>query len=98
MLTMDFVSLIWLQLGFMLLALIWKFDFPPFMVLIIAILNDGVFFFLLDIFLLPAGEFPLSICVHLFITVPKKETFMRTNMELARIRTCLFFVLRLQIL
>jgi len=25
----------------MLLALIWKFDFPPFMVLIIAILNDG---------------------------------------------------------
>ncbi|KAH9775828.1 ATPase 11 plasma membrane-type-related [Citrus sinensis] len=27
-------------LGFMLLALIWKFDFPPFMVLIIAILND----------------------------------------------------------
>ncbi|KAE8661383.1 Plasma membrane ATPase 1 [Hibiscus syriacus] len=30
-------------LGFMLLALIWKFDFPPFMVLIIAILNDGLF-------------------------------------------------------
>ncbi|XP_024521409.1 plasma membrane ATPase [Selaginella moellendorffii] len=28
-------------LGFMLLALIWKFDFAPFMVLIIAILNDG---------------------------------------------------------
>ncbi|GMP78393.1 hypothetical protein CsSME_00034323 [Camellia sinensis var. sinensis] len=28
-------------LGFMLVALIWKFDFPPFMVLIIAILNDG---------------------------------------------------------
>ncbi|KAH6781568.1 H[+]-ATPase 11 [Perilla frutescens var. hirtella] len=28
-------------LGFMMLALIWKFDFPPFMVLIIAILNDG---------------------------------------------------------
>ncbi|KAI3977985.1 hypothetical protein MKX01_032362 [Papaver californicum] len=28
-------------LGFMLLAVIWKFDFPPFMVLIIAILNDG---------------------------------------------------------
>ncbi|GAV72425.1 hypothetical protein CFOL_v3_15913 [Cephalotus follicularis] len=34
-------------LGFMLLALIWKFDFPPFMVLIIAILNDGLFFVLL---------------------------------------------------
>ncbi|KAE9601977.1 putative proton-exporting ATPase [Lupinus albus] len=31
-------------LGFMLLALIWKFDFPPFMVLIIAILNDGLLF------------------------------------------------------
>uniref|UniRef100_A0A453D6C6 Plasma membrane ATPase n=1 Tax=Aegilops tauschii subsp. strangulata TaxID=200361 RepID=A0A453D6C6_AEGTS len=30
-----------LQLGFMLIALIWKFDFAPFMVLIIAILNDG---------------------------------------------------------
>ncbi|KAG6513052.1 hypothetical protein ZIOFF_023359 [Zingiber officinale] len=29
------------QLGFMLIALIWKFDFSPFMVLIIAILNDG---------------------------------------------------------
>lgn len=27
----------------MLLALIWKFDFPPFMVLIIAILNDGLY-------------------------------------------------------
>jgi len=30
-----------LQLGFTLLALIWEYDFPPFMVLIIAILNDG---------------------------------------------------------
>jgi H+-transporting ATPase len=28
-------------MGFMLIALIWKFDFAPFMVLIIAILNDG---------------------------------------------------------
>ncbi|KAJ0031051.1 hypothetical protein Pint_14655 [Pistacia integerrima] len=28
-------------LGFLLVALIWKFDFPPFMVLIIAVLNDG---------------------------------------------------------
>ncbi|XP_031382386.1 plasma membrane ATPase 2-like [Punica granatum] len=28
-------------LGLKLLALIWQFDFPPFMVLIIAILNDG---------------------------------------------------------
>ncbi|KAJ7551333.1 hypothetical protein O6H91_06G011000 [Diphasiastrum complanatum] len=28
-------------LGFMLLTLIWKFDFSPFMILIIAILNDG---------------------------------------------------------
>ncbi|CAN6450934.1 unnamed protein product [Victoria cruziana] len=28
-------------LGFMLIALIWKYDFSPFMVLIIAILNDG---------------------------------------------------------
>ncbi|XP_042060145.1 plasma membrane ATPase 4-like [Salvia splendens] len=28
-------------LGFMILTLIWKFDFSPFMVLIIAILNDG---------------------------------------------------------
>ncbi|KAH6772262.1 H[+]-ATPase 2 [Perilla frutescens var. hirtella] len=27
--------------GFMLISLIWKFDFSPFMVLIIAILNDG---------------------------------------------------------
>ncbi|KAK9143269.1 hypothetical protein Syun_012669 [Stephania yunnanensis] len=29
-------------LGFVLLALIWKYDFPHFMVLIIAILNDGI--------------------------------------------------------
>ncbi|KAI5076583.1 hypothetical protein GOP47_0008648 [Adiantum capillus-veneris] len=28
-------------LGFLLLALIWKYDFSPFMVLIIAVLNDG---------------------------------------------------------
>ncbi|GAA0142406.1 primary active transporter [Lithospermum erythrorhizon] len=28
-------------LGFMLLMVFWKFDFPPFMVLVIAILNDG---------------------------------------------------------
>ncbi|GJN09214.1 hypothetical protein PR202_ga27198 [Eleusine coracana subsp. coracana] len=28
-------------LGFMIIALVWKFDFSPFMVLIIAILNDG---------------------------------------------------------
>ncbi|KNA05778.1 hypothetical protein SOVF_187100 [Spinacia oleracea] len=27
--------------GFLLVVLIWKYDFPPFMVLIIAILNDG---------------------------------------------------------
>eukprot|EP01018_Ginkgo_biloba_P039650 Gb_35446 [translate_table: standard] len=30
-----------IMLGFMLIALVWKFDFSPFMVLIIAILNDG---------------------------------------------------------
>lgn len=30
-----------LQFGFLFIALIWKFDFAPFMVLIIAILNDG---------------------------------------------------------
>lgn len=30
-----------LQFGFMLIALIWEFDFSAFMVLIIAILNDG---------------------------------------------------------
>ncbi|XP_073147689.1 ATPase 8, plasma membrane-type [Henckelia pumila] len=28
-------------MGFLLIALIWKFDFSPFMVLVIAILNDG---------------------------------------------------------
>lgn len=30
-----------LQLGFMMLCVFWKFDFPPFMVLVIAVLNDG---------------------------------------------------------
>ncbi|KAJ0603658.1 putative P-type H(+)-exporting transporter [Helianthus annuus] len=34
-----FLITIRIVLGFMLLALIWKFDFPPFMVLIIVILN-----------------------------------------------------------
>ncbi|KNA13259.1 hypothetical protein SOVF_118430 [Spinacia oleracea] len=28
-------------LGFMLLCVVWKFDFPPFMILVIAVLNDG---------------------------------------------------------
>ncbi|XP_018816318.2 ATPase 11, plasma membrane-type-like isoform X2 [Juglans regia] len=28
-------------LGFLVLNIIWKFDFPPFMVLVIAVLNDG---------------------------------------------------------
>ncbi|KAG5538057.1 hypothetical protein RHGRI_025221 [Rhododendron griersonianum] len=36
------------SLGFTLLALIWEYDFPPFMVLIIAILNDGNVRMLLD--------------------------------------------------
>ncbi|OVA00927.1 Cation-transporting P-type ATPase [Macleaya cordata] len=35
------VSTCGLLFGFMFIALIWKFDFAPFMVLIIAILNDG---------------------------------------------------------
>lgn len=39
---------IW-QFGFMFIALIWKFDFAPFMVLIIAILNDGETFISLSI-------------------------------------------------
>jgi hypothetical protein len=30
-----------MQLGFLLLACFWEFDFPPMMVLLIAILNDG---------------------------------------------------------
>jgi hypothetical protein len=29
------------QLGFLLLECFWKFDFPPILVLVIAILNDG---------------------------------------------------------
>ncbi|KAL7211222.1 hypothetical protein ACSBR2_014157 [Camellia fascicularis] len=36
-------------LGFMLLALIWRFDFPPFMVMIIAILNDDLYFSSVDV-------------------------------------------------
>uniref|UniRef100_A0A0E0LSS0 Plasma membrane ATPase n=1 Tax=Oryza punctata TaxID=4537 RepID=A0A0E0LSS0_ORYPU len=35
------LSIVNLKLGFMLIALIWKFDFSPFMILVIAILNDG---------------------------------------------------------
>jgi H+-transporting ATPase len=41
---MTVAATLFLQLGFTLLTLIWEFDFPPFMVLIIAILNDGKFF------------------------------------------------------
>ncbi|GAU13729.1 hypothetical protein TSUD_348330 [Trifolium subterraneum] len=40
-LTEPGLSVIISALGFVLLALIWEYDFPPFMVLIIAILNDG---------------------------------------------------------
>lgn len=36
------VDLFRVQLGFMLLCVFWKFDFPPFMVLVIAVLNDGM--------------------------------------------------------
>jgi hypothetical protein len=39
--SVNVLNSIALQLGFALLALIWEYDFPPFMVLIIAILNDG---------------------------------------------------------
>uniref|UniRef100_A0A453JB45 Uncharacterized protein n=1 Tax=Aegilops tauschii subsp. strangulata TaxID=200361 RepID=A0A453JB45_AEGTS len=45
MLILEFTSMIknltCVQLGFLLLACLWKFDFPPIMVLLIAILNDG---------------------------------------------------------
>ncbi|KAK9911022.1 hypothetical protein M0R45_034949 [Rubus argutus] len=37
---------LYLPLGFMLLAVFWKFDFPPFMVLAIAVLNDGTIIYL----------------------------------------------------
>jgi len=40
-LIMSFYLFFLWQFGFMFIALIWKFDFAPFMVLIIAILNDG---------------------------------------------------------
>ncbi|KAL8141282.1 hypothetical protein V2J09_007303 [Rumex salicifolius] len=40
-LTEPGLSVIISALGFMLLTVFWKFDFPPFMVLVIAILNDG---------------------------------------------------------
>ncbi|KAL4385633.1 hypothetical protein GQ457_15G000520 [Hibiscus cannabinus] len=39
--TNVYVLMVFLQLGFMLLTTIWRLNFPPFMVLIIAILNDG---------------------------------------------------------
>jgi hypothetical protein len=39
--TNEFGFIFLMQFGFMFIALIWKFDFSPFMVLIIAILNDG---------------------------------------------------------
>jgi hypothetical protein len=41
---LEFISMIQtlsVQLGFLLLACFWEFDFPPMMVLLIAILNDG---------------------------------------------------------
>ncbi|KAJ0752081.1 putative P-type H(+)-exporting transporter [Helianthus annuus] len=53
-------------LGFMLVALIWKFDFPPFMVLIIAILNDGSGLFLpsLIFFVRKKARFIFAIIFH----------------------------------
>lgn len=41
LLIFSFFFVLSFQLGFMLLNSFWKFDFPPFMVLVIAILNDG---------------------------------------------------------
>jgi hypothetical protein len=35
------IQILCVQLGFLLLACFWKFDFPPMLVLVIAILNDG---------------------------------------------------------
>jgi len=40
---LKFLFTVNVQLGFLLIALIWKFDFSPFMILVIAILNDGKF-------------------------------------------------------
>lgn len=69
----------WWQLGFMLLALIWQFDFPPFMVLIIAILNDGLycsFFSVCVSFTPPPNKHPIWLvlllcpgCMHRFFFV-----------------------------
>lgn len=50
-----------MQFGFMLIALIWKFDFSPFMVLIIAILNDGEFFI---------SEVPMSTILLVLVPLP----------------------------
>lgn len=44
---MWFIFICFWQFGFMFIALIWKFDFAPFMVLIIAILNDGKIVFVI---------------------------------------------------
>uniref|UniRef100_A0A7I4EHS2 Plasma membrane ATPase n=1 Tax=Physcomitrium patens TaxID=3218 RepID=A0A7I4EHS2_PHYPA len=45
--------------GFMLLALIWRFDFSPFMVLVIAILNDGTIMTISKDIVIPS-QFPDS--------------------------------------
>ncbi|KAJ0074747.1 hypothetical protein Patl1_33879 [Pistacia atlantica] len=65
-------------LGFVLLALIWEYDFPPFMVLIIAILNDGnvsIWFlwfmssYLLSLF--PSQKFIVYLQIGTIMTISK---------------------------
>ncbi|KAJ8492851.1 hypothetical protein OPV22_014572 [Ensete ventricosum] len=49
-------------LGFMLIALIWRFDFSPFMVLIIAILNDGTIMTISKDRILTSSQINLNWC------------------------------------
>lgn len=61
----------------MLLALIWKFDFPPFMVLIIAILNDGTNFFSVHLFFYAVR----SLSMHDFVILSFSGTIMTISKD-----------------
>ncbi len=78
-------------IGFLLLALIWQFDFSPFMVLIIAILNDGTIMTISKVWIKPSNGFRKSlffnvsfgfslIIVWIFAKKKKKKTILWTFM------------------
>ncbi|KAJ4970047.1 hypothetical protein NE237_003146 [Protea cynaroides] len=78
-------------LGFLLIALIWKFDFSPFMVLIIAILNDGTIMTISKDRVTPSPLLCLELTWHwpqsYFFWLMSRTTFFETRFHVRTIST-----------